>query len=458
MTGIYSTEGVRLRTILGEHPHLLTFQMVQRRGASVERFACDVYFVPVSDRQIGDQELDAYLRGQGMSLSDVCFIDLSALTRRAGNAAAAVDVKSVLAESDEDGSIPTNLELLLAVFWAAALNGNGLRRGDNFLDLGHASQGVEVLTRIEAAFQFEVPRHLIWDHPTIADLARVLSAFASTRDLEADAAIVIAVLQEWFNRTVGASSTLDHFRRHGWVRIPAAFSADAAGAMRAVVWRALAAQGIQRDDPTTWSIERPNPKDLWHLRMDPAFRAVGTERTLAAIDETLGGQPWRAPTEWGFFFLVFPTGRPWEVPVDGWHVDADICGPLTPPRGVKVHAMFGDVPPRSGGMAIVSGSHRLVHQWFVEHPPSARARIAELRKSVHQHQYLRDLCSAEGAGTRVERFHNQVQVIDGIPLQILENTASAGDVILMHPLLLHAANRSHTGKEPRFLLNKDIYV
>jgi hypothetical protein len=124
---------------------------------------------------------------------------------------------------------------------------------------------------------------------------------------------------------------MDHFQTHGWVRIEGAFSAQDAAAMRDVVWRALAAVGIQRDDPTTWRKERPD--HLQDLKSDPAFRAVGSHLTLAAIDEVLGGQPWRRPSDWGAFFLVFPTSRPWNVPADGWHVDADYTGPLSPPQG-----------------------------------------------------------------------------------------------------------------------------
>jgi hypothetical protein len=247
---------------------------------------------------------------------------------------------------------------------------------------------------------------------------------------------------------------MDHFQTHGWVRITGAFSAQEAAAMRDVVWRALAAVGIERDSPATWRQERPH--HLQHLKSDTVFRAVGSGVTLAAIDEVLGAQPWRRPSDWGAFFLVFPTERPWNVPADGWHVDADYAGPLSPPKGVKVHAMFGDVAPRAGGMNIISGSHRLVHRWFVDHPPRAGARGAELRASVHRHPYLRDLCTAGEAAARIERFHERVEEVDGIPLQVLENTASAGDVILMHPLLLHAPPTTHLGSKPRFLLNKDI--
>ena len=60
------------------------------------------------------------------------------------------------------------------------------------------------------------------------------------------------------------------------------------------------------------------------------------------------------------------------------------------------------------------------------------------------------------AAARIERFHERVEEVDGIPLQVEENTASAGDVILMHPLLLHAPPTTHLGSRPRFLLNKDI--
>jgi hypothetical protein len=252
------------------------------------------------------------------------------------------------------------------------------------------------------------------------------------------------------------NAVVDDFQTHGWVRIPGAFSAEAAAAMREVVWRALAERGIERDDPRTWSTERPH--HLQHLKSDPSFQAVGSQRTLSAIDAVLGAQRWRVPSDWGAFFIVFPTNRPWNIPWDGWHVDADYTGPLVPPRGVKVHAMFGDVEPRAGGMAIISGSHRLVHQWFVAHPPRVGTRGAEFRKSVHRHPYLRDLCTPGDPAARIERFHARVEEVDGIPLQVLENTAQAGDVMLMHPLLLHAPPTTHLGCTPRFLLNKDIHL
>lgn len=251
------------------------------------------------------------------------------------------------------------------------------------------------------------------------------------------------------------NSQLEHFRAHGWVRAPAAFRAEDAARMCDVIWDALAKTGIRRDDSSTWTTARP--EHLQHLKGNPAFRAIGTERTIGAIEDVLEGQSWERPGDWGAFFLQFPVGREWDVPSTGWHVDGNYAGRLSPPCGVKVHAMLTDVAPRCGGVNIVSGSHRLVHKWFSENPPPAGSKAAQLRKSLGRHPYVRDLCAGGTAAARIARFHERVEESDGIPLQVIEITASAGDVILMHTLLLHAgAPAANLGRQPRFLLNKDF--
>ena len=252
-------------------------------------------------------------------------------------------------------------------------------------------------------------------------------------------------------------SALEHFRTQGWIRIRGAFHAEDAAAMCDVIWSALAKVGIRRSDSSTWTETRP--KQLQYLKDDPAFRAIGSAHTIAAINEVLEGQPWQRPRDWGAFFLQFPTGREWDLPTSGWHLDGDYTGQLSPPCGVKVHAILTDVGPRCGGTNVLSGSHRLVRKWFRENPPAPKARGAQFRKSLERHPYLRDLCTAGDPAARIARFHDRVEEVDGIPLQVVENTASAGDVILMHSLLLHAAApAAHLGTQPRFLLNQDIQV
>lgn len=118
--------------------------------------------------------------------------------------------------------------------------------------------------------------------------------------------------------------------------------------------------------------------------------------------------------------------------------------------------MLTDVGMRCGGTNIISGSHRLVRRWFTLHPPAAGTRSAQLRKSLQGHPYLHDLCAAGASAQRIARFHGRVEVVDDIPLQVVENTASAGDLIRMHTLLLHAVPAAHLGSQPRFLLSTGI--
>src|SRR5215472_2765066 len=111
-------------------------------------------------------------------------------------------------------------------------------------------------------------------------------------------------------------STLEHFRTHGWIRVAGAFDTADAVAMSDVIWAGLAKIGIRRHDPSTWTIARPN--HLQRLKNHPVFRAIGSARTIGAIDEVLEGQPWQRPRDWGAFFLQFPTGRTWDLPSTGW--------------------------------------------------------------------------------------------------------------------------------------------
>ena len=144
----------------------------------------------------------------------------------------------------------------------------------------------------------------------------------------------------------------EHFAAHGWMRVRAAFTADEAAAMRAAIWRSLAATGIRERDPSTWTKERP--EHLQHARSDPAFRAVGSARVLEAIDAVLDRQTYGMPKNWGSPFLAFPSKHAWTVPSGGWHIDANYLSALSPPDGIRIHALFGDVAPRAASRSLVS--------------------------------------------------------------------------------------------------------
>jgi len=237
------------------------------------------------------------------------------------------------------------------------------------------------------------------------------------------------------------------------MRVRAAFSKDDARAMRSAVWHVLADVGIREHDPSTWTQERP--AHLQAAKADPAFAAVGSARVLDAIGMALEGQAYETPKHWGAVFAAFPSKHEWNVPSRGWHIDANYWSALAPPAGIRTHTLFGDVAPRAGGTLIVSGSHRLVYAYFTQRPAPIGGRAADFRKHLQAHSYLRDLHADSEPDQRVGRFMARAETHDGIPLQVVEMTGAAGDVLLLHPLLLHVA-AANNGRAPRFLLSGGI--
>jgi hypothetical protein len=106
--------------------------------------------------------------------------------------------------------------------------------------------------------------------------------------------------------------TVAHFCVHGWMRVTKAFDSDAAKQMREVVWQALGDCGIHRDQPATWTVERP--AQLRRLRKEAVFQAVGSKTVFETIDAILAGRTYDQPKDWGAFFITFPSGATWSLP------------------------------------------------------------------------------------------------------------------------------------------------
>ncbi|HVY89983.1 MAG TPA: phytanoyl-CoA dioxygenase family protein [Hyphomonadaceae bacterium] len=244
--------------------------------------------------------------------------------------------------------------------------------------------------------------------------------------------------------------TLEHFRSRGFVRVPQSFSAGEAAAMRAAIWNELAKAGIREANPATWTQERP--QHLQDLKSDPVFGAAWGPRTMAMVAEIAEGETWPPPRRWGAFFLAFPGKAHWNVPSSGWHTDANYTSALSPPAGIRLHALMGDVAPHSGGTLFIAGSHTLIHRWFKANPPPPGARGADHRKSLLGHPYIRDLHAEGDTAERIARFIDRAETHDGVELQVVENVGQAGDVLLAHPLLFHVAT-PNVGNAPRFLLS-----
>ncbi len=69
---------------------------------------------------------------------------------------------------------------------------------------------------------------------------------------------------------------------------------------------------------------------------------------------------------------------------------------------------------------------------------------------------MRDLLSFDSAIDRKRRFMDNGAKVDGVEVRVVELTGDPGDVILMHPLMLHAASRN-CAATPRIVLNTTVY-
>ena len=157
---------------------------------------------------------------------------------------------------------------------------------------------------------------------------------------------------------------LDEFRRFGILRVPGAVPSRVANAMCDSVWERLARRyHIRRDDPETWKAQRiagtkDRPKSL-------TFEQVGSPPLRAILDDLLGVAAWERDEHWGSLLVSFPGAYPeardgrWDVPYQGWHLDAPVVRSLPDLYGVRLFTCLDTVSHRGGATLTVAGSPRL---------------------------------------------------------------------------------------------------
>ncbi|KAF8749782.1 hypothetical protein RHS01_09814 [Rhizoctonia solani] len=123
--------------------------------------------------------------------------------------------------------------------------------------------------------------------------------------------------------------------------------------------------------------------------------------------------------------------RPQEL--DNWHCDGDFFLHFldSPEQGLLVIPLYSDIKPRGGGTYIAEDSIGAIARWLRDHPEGV----------------------APGMGPGQGKFDfgarlNECNVFT-------EMTGERGDVILLHPLLLHSASKNHT-RSIRFITNPPV--
>lgn len=209
--------------------------------------------------------------------------------------------------------------------------------------------------------------------------------------------------------------------------------------------RAYTRLGYRPDDPSTWT------KDI--LWMDHAHQLpVGqvAPRAWAAILELIGGEE-RLETQvmgiesahfttinswvWSDAFIVNfhrGAGQPWQAPsakAGGWHKDGSYFRHFLTSReqALLPIVLWSDMHHQGGATFIAPDSVRVMARFLADHPEGVAPGEFDFPGLIAQ-------CT-----------------------QFEEVTGDAGDVILIHPFMLHASSNNVIGK-PRFMSNPPVVL
>lgn len=246
---------------------------------------------------------------------------------------------------------------------------------------------------------------------------------------------------------------IDQFRRTGIAKLTGVFSDESAAEMREACWQGWSdTYGVRRDDPTTWSAV-PRWKTVKSAKRHPSFLAILGDQ-LRSLADTLIGPGWSTSNGFGGLLASFPNTTRWYLPGAGgvWHSDFLYSAPIDPLPGLRVFAIFGDVPPGGGGTLLVEGSHLMVERFVRARPDLALGRTKTARAACHaSNDWLHNLTNGDDHDpTRPDRYMAQTSDVDGVPVRVVEACGQAGDVYVCHPWTIHCPP-PNANDQPRFL-------
>lgn len=219
---------------------------------------------------------------------------------------------------------------------------------------------------------------------------------------------------------------LDHFLQYGYVTLHDCFPRELAEE-----WTARAYQRLEYrpDDPSTWKLTRVHLPETQRIPF-----AEFSPKVWSAACELLGGaERIKQPATVGDGFIInfrLGAGRPWRAPAPdsaAWHLDGDYFRHFldSPEQGLLTLMLWSDVEPKGGGTFLARDSVPRVARYLAGNPEGVRPARLETKRLMSE-------CR-----------------------EFVEITGRVGDVVLLHPLMLHAASPNSSGRA-RFLTNPPL--
>ena len=252
-----------------------------------------------------------------------------------------------------------------------------------------------------------------------------------------------------------SQSQRSEFARTGIVKLPGAFSTTDASRMRDALWAELQRRhGIERDDPTTW--DRHAPTGLKGSKKHSAFAAIFGPALCGALDDLFGSGNWVRPKHHGQTLITMPNAATWRLPHKLWHGDFQYTLPAGELCAVKYWALLDDVEPGGGGTPQLAGSHHAVARYISgragDELEYKRVRDGFLRSDP----WLKAVSTEGDEPARTSALMTEPGNVDGIEVQAMELTGSAGDVFLTHPWVMHTIAPNATAR-PRMMRTHAVW-
>ena len=207
---------------------------------------------------------------------------------------------------------------------------------------------------------------------------------------------------------------IQQFIDWGFVSLPQAFPSSIAEECRRIIDQQLSCHKVFIDDPSSWP-KRLGLTDVFVESDGFPWNQVFTPRLRHAVDELCGKNRWDM-FGCGWWVVSFPSSSPsMDFEVEGhWHIDGNsyIHFPHSKEIGLVMIMLFSDILPNGGGTSVACGSHNEVSRLII-------------KSGIHG-VYSKD-------------------IVPQIPFEfeVVELTGYSGDVILMHPHLLHARSKNN---------------
>jgi hypothetical protein len=225
------------------------------------------------------------------------------------------------------------------------------------------------------------------------------------------------------------------------------------------IWEELEEDfGIKRTDTNTWATPAHSPRKT---KYSATNKELINNQFRSIISSLLGKDNWKEPMSWGGFLVNFPNkgDKKWDLADKLWHWDYEL---FRQPElgGLLIFSFFSEVEPKGGGTLIVSGSHHALRQYYAGlNTELKNGKHGQQRKHfMKTHPYFQKLTDPKlKFSEHLNWFMDEIQIINGIPLQVVELTGSPGDVVFCHPRLIHAPAGINLNQYPRMMRTKFLW-